>query len=287
MKSKQRSFVFAVGTVIGASIAVFVVTAESRTGAALDLFPRPRVQPVRLAPDDPRQIVDARAPPYSAIGKFKGTMTCTGAIALDPRIVVTAGHCVTERDGTIRTSNLSFWQGYQAGTDLGRFAATVWALGSAQSFSRQSAHDAAEDWAILILDRAPEGLTPFLLSDRSVESLKSLERQILMPSYSSDISNAEVVGVDPACSVRDLAWDVFIHDCKAQLGSSGAPLLVRDGLRYAIVGIHTGSMYASDESGHVIRFVGNRAIRPRKFVEALRTLSNDLKRSPPHDGGSS
>src|SRR5258707_863597 len=100
---------------------------------------------------DHRQIVDARLSPYSAIGKFRGAMTCTAAIALNPRIIVTAGHCVTERDGTTRRSNLSFQRGYQTGTDLGSFQATVWAVGSQQSFTHESVRDASRDWAILIL----------------------------------------------------------------------------------------------------------------------------------------
>ncbi|MGB3447206.1 MAG: hypothetical protein WBA48_10960 [Xanthobacteraceae bacterium] len=73
---------------------------------------------------DHHQIVDASLAPYSAIGKFKGTMTCTAAIVLNPRIIITAGHCVAERDGTTRKSNFSFHLAYQAGADLGPFQAT-------------------------------------------------------------------------------------------------------------------------------------------------------------------
>src|SRR6266702_7313567 len=87
---------------------------------------------------DPRQIVDARRLPYSAIGRFKGTMTCTAAVVLNPRIIITAGHWITEGDGTIRRSDLSFQLGYQTGTDLGRFQATVWASGSKQRFGHET-----------------------------------------------------------------------------------------------------------------------------------------------------
>jgi hypothetical protein len=225
----------------------------------------------------PRRIVDARLDPYAAVGKFVGSEACTAAIVLEPRIIITAGHCLTERDGSIRISDLSFRLGYQAGHDLGRFDAKVWAVGSKQSFKRQSVHAAARDWAILILDRAPEGMQPFPVSRQSFLALRSRERQFLMPAYSDDIGSANVLSVDPACSVRDLVWDVLIHDCIARYGSSGAPLLVRDGPRYAVAGIHTGSMFASDKDGHAAKFVGYRAIGSWMFADALLVLARELR----------
>ncbi|MBN9013252.1 MAG: trypsin-like serine protease, partial [Rhizobiales bacterium] len=131
--------------------------------------------------------------PYSAIGKFKGTMTCTAAIVLNPRIIITAGHCVTERDGTTRKSNFSFHLAYQAGADLGPFQATVWAVGSKQSLTHESVRDASRDWAILVLNRAPTDVQPLLLSHRSLRTEELSERQILLPAYSNDIGNAEVL----------------------------------------------------------------------------------------------
>src|SRR6266849_925788 len=181
--------------------------AERPTGVSLQFMARSAEAPVEVTEVDHRRIVNARLSPYSAIGRFKGTMTCTAAIVLNPRIIITAGHCLTERDGTTRRSNLSFQLGYQTGTDLGRFQATVWAVGSRQSFTHESVQQASRDWAILVLDRAPTGVHPLLLNYHSLKALKLLERQILLPAYSNDIINAEVLSVDPACTVRDLFWD--------------------------------------------------------------------------------
>jgi V8-like Glu-specific endopeptidase len=224
-----------------------------------------------------RHIVDARRDPYTAVGKFAGTVGCTAAIVLEPRVIITAGHCLTERDGSIRRSNLSFRLAYQAGSDLGRFDANVWAVGSKQNFARQSVHAASQDWAILILDRAPRGVQPFPVSQQSFLALRSREHQFLMPAYSDDIGSANVLNVDPTCSIRDLVWDVLIHDCTARYGSSGAPLLIRDGHRYAVAGIHTGSMFASDKDGHVAKFVGYRAIGSSMFADALLALARELR----------
>ncbi len=229
---------------------------------------------------DHHQIVDASLAPYSAIGKFKGTMTCTAAIVLNPRIIITAGHCVTERDGTTRKSNFSFHLAYQAGADLGPFQATVWAVGSKQSLTHESVRDASRDWAILVLNRAPTDVQPLLLSHRSLRTEELSERQILLPAYSNDIGNAEVLSVDPVCSVRDLVWDTLLHTCVARPGSSGAPLLLRDGSGYALIGIHTASIFASDADGHVGKFVGNQAVASWMFSDAAFTLSRQLDNGP-------
>lgn len=243
--------------------------------------------PTEVTHVDHRRIVDARVSPYSAVGKFSGTMTCTAAVILDPRIIITAGHCIAERDGTVRRSNLSFQLGYQTGADLRRFEATVWAVGAKQSFRHESVQEASNDWAILVLDRAPTGVHPLRLSHHySLAIPKSPEPQIVLPAYSNNIASAEVLSVDPDCAVRDLIWDTVLHDCIAQPGSSGAPLLMRDGSEYVVVGIHTASMFASDEDGHVAHFLGNQAIGSWTFQEAARALSGQLKAESVQDVGS-
>ena len=240
----------------------------------LPIRPDATVRSVTLV--DHRRVVDARLPPYSAIGKFRGTKTCTAAIVLNPRIIVTAGHCITEKNGTTRRSNLSFQLGYQTGTDLGRFEAALWAVGSKQGQTHESINDASRDWAILILDRAPAGVRPFLLSQQLPKALASLEQQILLPAYSLDLLNAETLSVDSTCVIRDVAWDTLVHTCSAKSGSSGAPLLLLEGSAYAVVGIHTGSIFASDEDGRVGKFVGNQATASWTFSEAVQALSRQL-----------
>ena len=286
MMQATQTFITLGGWVILATATLAITTAGPPIAISPQLLSRSSEAPVQGVNADGRHIVDARLPPYAAVGKFKGTMGCTAAIVLHPRIIVTAGHCITERDGSVKQSNLLFRLSYQAGSSLGDFHATVWMIGSRQSFTRQSVHDASQDWAILVLDRAPVGVRPFLVSLYSVANLKSLERQILMPSYSNDIGDAEVLSVDPACTVSDLVWDALVHNCRAQYGSSGAPLLVRDGHWYAVVGIHTGSMFASDADGRVAKLVGNRAIGAWNFMEALVALSRRLDADTIHEASS-
>jgi V8-like Glu-specific endopeptidase len=223
-----------------------------------------------------RQIVDARLSPYSAVGKFKGTMTCTAAIVLDPRIIVTAAHCIMERDGTIGRSSFSFQPGYRPGDDNAKFDATVWAVGSRQSVGHETVRDAARDWAILILDRAPLGVQPFVLSRHSIVTLEISEKQVQLPAYTDDVADAEALSLDSACAIRDLMWDTLIHNCTAGRGSSGAPLLVREENGYAIIGIQAASIFEGDQSGHIARFVGNQAIGSWMFMKAALALSRQL-----------
>lgn len=228
---------------------------------------------------------DGYLPPFAEVGRFTGAMVCTAAIVLHPRIIVTAGHCVAERNGAAARSRLFFQPGYHDGTDLGRFSATVWGLGSQQRFRSQSVRDASNDWAILVLDRAPIGIHPFSLSSQAADELRQHVRQILMPSYSIDAAGALSLSINPACSVRDLTWNVLVHDCKASAGASGAPLLIPDQRWYALIGIHSGSMFAASEEGHrPAKFIGNSAIGTWTFVDAVQMLARRLNNGDNVDG---
>jgi V8-like Glu-specific endopeptidase len=253
---------------------------ELSSGVGLQLAAPVDKTSVSLSDGNHRQIVDPRFAPYSAVGKFKGTMTCTAAMILDPRIIVPAAHCIMERDGTIGRSNFSFQPGYQVGNNSARFDATVWAVGSRQSVGHETVRDAARDWAILVLDRAPSGVQPFVLSRRSIGTLELSDLQLELPAYSDDVADAEALSVDPACAVSHMVWDTLIHNCIAGRGSSGAPLLVREEHGYALIGIQAASIFEGDQSGHIAKFVGSQAIGSWMFMKAALALSRQLNTEP-------
>jgi len=161
-----------------------------------------------------RRVVDARLPPYAAVGRLSGSMVCTVALVVHPRIAVTAAHCVTSGNGLISLLPPIYASGYQAGGEIGHFKALVWAIGAQQDFKGQSAHDASNDWAVLLLEGAPAGIRPFLLSDPPADTLMALGSQVEMPSYAIDVGEGQVLSLDPACSIRKHAWNVLVHDCK-------------------------------------------------------------------------
>ena len=223
-----------------------------------------------------RRIVNARTPPYRAIGKLTGSMACTAAIVLHPRIVLTAAHCVTGNMSTLGRPGLLFRPAYQGGIGLGVFEARIWAMGSAQQLGEQSLHDASRDWAILLLKEKPADIRPLRLSSYTAGQLKSLRGGIVLPSYSFDMAKAQALSVDPSCSVRDAMWEVLVHDCEAAAGASGAPLLVRDDVWYAVVGIHSGAMLVDDGEHRPARPIGNSAISVERFAASLRQLLMQL-----------
>jgi V8-like Glu-specific endopeptidase len=226
--------------------------------------------------DHHRRIVDARLSPYRAVGKFHGTVDCTAAIVLDPRIIVTAAHCLTQTDGNLKLARLSFRPGYQGHSDLGLFDATVWAVGAAQSGRPQSSQTASNDWAVLVLDRTPGGIRPFAMGNYTVDDLRLLRGEIVLPSYSIDMAEANSLGIDPACSIRDMVWDILLHDCGASFGASGAPLLARYENWYVVTAINTGSVVTRDEARHTMTFVGNSAIGAWSFQAAVNALAHRL-----------
>lgn len=254
-----------------------VAAAEPALGVGAGSVDHPSVAPTEAREDSAVAVEDARLPTHAAVGRFTGTMVCTAAIVLHPRIIITAAHCIASRDGLASRTKPIFQPAKRAGRDLDRFEATVWAVGSQQRFTAQSAHDAASDWAILVLDRVPVGMRPLRLRIRSAEELTRLQRQILMPSYVIDAAGTLSLSLDPGCSVRGMIWGVLLHDCKASPGTSGAPLLIRDRQWYAVVGVHTGSIFASDEEGHIATSIGNSASGAWSFTEALTALSRRLQ----------
>ena len=257
-------------------ILLSVMWLELSSGVSLQLAAPANKTSVSLSNGSHRQIVDARFAPYSAVGKFKGTMACTAAIILDPRIIVTAAHCIMERDGTIRRSNFSFQPGYQVGSNSARFDATVWTVGSRQSVSHETVRDAARDWAILVLDRAPSHVQPFVFSRSSIATVDLPGLPLELPAYTEDVADAEALSVDPACAVSDVVWDTLIHNCMAGRGSSGAPLLVREEHGYTIIGIQAASIFEGDQGGHIAKFVGSQAIGSWMFMKAALALSQHL-----------
>jgi protease YdgD len=284
MKLVARTFARARSYLLMAAATLSIAGVGSLLDDGVNSVAQPRDSPVGVVDDSAQHITDVRQSPYAAVGRFNGTMTCTAAMVLHPRIIITAGHCIAERKQAPRRHYFSFQPGYQTEPDLGRFEAVVSAVGSLQKLKHQSAHEASTDWAILVLDRAPADVRPFLLSRYSPGVLRSFERKMLLPSYSQDVTGFQSLTIDAGCAVHDSLWGVLVHDCKASLGSSGAPLLIREHQWYAVVGLHSGAMFAADGDGRVTKLIGNSAIGAWTFADALQTLLQRLDRGDDMSG---
>lgn len=223
-----------------------------------------------------RHAINEQPPPYWAIGKLAGPLPCTGAIVLHPRIVLTASHCVTRNMSPPAHGTLTFQLAYQAASRSSAFNGRLWAMGAIQHRDWQTVHEASEDWAIVLLEGRPRGIRPLRVSNYSLQQLMSHQGQLLLPRYSFDIAKAELLGLGAPCSIRGEAWRILLHDCAATTSASGAPLLMKDDVWYAVVGVHSGSMYVDDEDDHSLRRLGKSAIRVDRFAGSLRDLLGKL-----------
>ena len=209
-----------------------------------------------------------------AIGELVGSMHCIGTLVLDPRIVVTAAHCVTAPVGDTVVAHVAFRPNGRvdaAGTAL---AGTVWAIGSPHQQGAQHAHEAANDWAIVVLDDAPGGIVPLPIRSHSIRELGQFVGRVMLPkrpAWTADDAPSE-----PTCSVLGILWNLILHDCRTSRGGSGAPLLLWDGERFVVIGVHTGGVaFRTVREGAIVPLAGS-AVRAVSFLSALRRVQERL-----------
>lgn len=219
-----------------------------------------------------------RSQVYAAVGTIKAAMTCTAAVVLDPQIVITAAHCILDENDRLPRARPSFTPAYDSGKQVRGYSGQVWTVGSWRQHTAQTVSDASHDWAIVVLDEALLGAEP--LSVRSYEPREAAERgwRVILPSYSSDVAARHVLGVDLSCSVRAIAWEVLLHDCAASSGSSGAPLLMRDGETFAVIGVNTGTIALTVDAFEEAARIRHSAVGAWSFLPALRAVHARLMR---------
>ena len=191
---------------------------------------------------DQRQPADQAAgdPTAAAIGLLTGTASrCTGFLAGSDRVVVTAAHCVLDRDGKAAQDRFEFQPGYRAGAETPSFGARVVVTGAWKPAGdpRVSVEPVGEDWAILLTDR-PTGIAPIALTgDVKLEQVG--DHPLATVGYSVDVASGRFVTEEVPCGTTHLEG-FRIHDtCRGSLGVAGSPLFFVDatGARGALIGL--------------------------------------------------
>ena len=200
--------------------------------AALGGSPFAQSAPAELTPLETREAAKG----WEAVGRLDidDAGFCTATLVRED-LILTAAHCVYERDGTpIARERFRF----QAGLRDGRALAD-------RTISRIMAHPAyaesdadwpqdkmAHDLALLTLNQPIRfaGIDPIPLSPDAYPG-----DHVAIVSYGG--SRAEFPSLQADCALTDKAKGVLVMDCAAERGTSGAPVLRLSQGRPRVVGI--------------------------------------------------
>jgi protease YdgD len=179
---------------------------------------------------------------WSAVGKlYNGTGAGCTATVIEPDKLLTAAHCVfNRRTGFfLRPSSMHFLLGLD-GDDY-RAHALVESYGIEPHYDpNRSLEIASNDWAVLRLKQ------PLSVEYRPVELSRGMPKNgssVLTGGYGQD--RAFAISVDGNCRVLEKVRNLLVHNCHANRGYSGAPLIqLASGAKPAqIVGIHVARGY--------------------------------------------
>lgn len=205
------------------------------------------------APPPPVQPAPAGLPWTAAIGQLtlpQGDRPCT-AVLVAPQLVVTAAHCLYQRDRQADIMGVVFHPNFGAAPDLGQYRGrSLQALGGAVQEGRlHDIDDVIADWALIEIDPAPRDLVP-------VPILALTTEQILARLAGGDGLYTAGYGYGGGAALRshgrcrilapgELRWAredrMLVTDCIIRIGDSGGPiaLIDRNG-RPSLVGIFSG-----------------------------------------------
>lgn len=192
--------------------------------------------------------------PWRGVGKLQGVdgrlhAACTGAL-VGPHTALTAAHCMfnPRTKQPFPPGTLHFLLGFEFEGYAGHAVVVSFVHGAGFRLA-DTVRTRGADWALLTLDRdigAPDRILPI----RAKPAVAGT--RVLLGGYSQ--MQPYILTASSACKVLAQSLDadgrpVLRHDCESANGVSGAPLLVRDGTAWSIVGVHVAQRQGDIANG--------------------------------------
>ena len=179
---------------------------------------------------------------YEAVGKLQlDDGYCTGVL-IAPDLVLTAAHCVMERDGTRRTG-MVFRAGLRDGVAVAEVAAESSVVPPEYDPGDLTARRIVYDAALVKLETAiPAAFAaPFL-----VDTPSGPRGEVSVVSYARGRDDA--LSRQATCRLLGRQTGLMAFDCDVTFGASGAPVFERVGNRGRIVSLISSGMRLNGET---------------------------------------